>query len=65
MYVFIFRNFAIYCVRLSNDAPFCENYPKLYFDTKYLERGLNGGGGEIFGALFSKKCHFFLKKCPF
>ena len=44
MYVFIFRNFAIYCVRLSNDAPFCENYPKLYFDTKYLERGLNGGG---------------------
>ena len=59
MYVFIFRNFAIYCVRLSNDAPFCENYPKLYFDTKYLERGLNGGGGVKFLEPFFQRSAIF------
>ena len=35
----------LYRVRISNAAPFCENYTKLYFDAKQ----------EIFGALFSKK----------
>ena len=41
----------LYCVRLSNAAPFCENYTKFYFDAKHLEKGLNtgcrglGGGG--------------------
>ena len=49
------------CIRLSNAAPFWENYTKLYFDEKHLEKGLNRDGGEIFGALFSKKCHFFIK----
>ena len=36
----------LYCVQLSNAAPFCENYTKLYFDAKHLEK-------EFFGALFS------------
>ena len=47
----------LYCIQLLNAAPFSENYTKLYFDAKHLEKGLNseaGGGGEIFGALFSK-----------
>ena len=26
------------CVRLSNAAPFCKNYAKLYFDAKSLEK---------------------------
>ena len=45
----------LYCVALSNAAPFSENYIKLYFDAKHLEKGWNRGGG-IFGALFSKNC---------
>ena len=36
----------LYRVRLSNAAPFYENYTKLYFDAK----------NKIFGAFFSKKC---------
>ena len=39
-------------------APFSENYAKLYFDAKHLEKGLNGGG-EIFGGLFSTKVAFW------
>ena len=42
----------LYCVRLSNAASFCENYGKLYFDAKHLEKRLNRGV-EIFGALSS------------
>ena len=34
----------LYCIQLSNTAPFCENYTKLYFDAKHLEKGLNKGG---------------------
>ena len=37
--------------------------PLLYFDTNHLEKGLNRGEGETFGALFSKKCDLFIKKC--
>ena len=48
----------LYCVRLSNAELFCENYVKLYFDAKHVEKGLNRGVGEIFGALSSKKCSF-------
>ena len=48
----------LYCVRLSNAAPFCENYTKLYFDAKHLEKGLNRGWGEIFGAFFQKSAFF-------
>ena len=49
-------NLDLSCVQQSDAAPFFENYPKLYFDAKQLEKGLNRGG-EIFGALF-----FFFKK---
>ena len=50
----------LYCVRLSNAAPFCENHIKLYFDANHLKKELNrcegeGGRRTIFGALFSKK----------
>ena len=31
------------CVCQSDDAPFCENYVKFYFDVKHLEKGLNRG----------------------
>ena len=30
-------------MRQSNAAPFRENYAKLYFDAKHLEKGLNRG----------------------
>ena len=39
----------LYRVRLSNAAPFCENYTKFYFDTKH----------KTFGALFHKMCPFW------
>ena len=58
----------LYCVRLSNDASFWENYEKLYFDAEHLKKGLNTGGrggGDIFGSLISKKVVFFIKTCPF
>ena len=59
-----------YCVWLSNAVPFCEDYTKLYFDSKHLKKGLNRRG-KIYVALFSKKCSFsiksalFHKKCSF
>ena len=34
-------NLDLFCVRLPNAVPFCEDYPKLYFDAKHLEKGLN------------------------
>ena len=54
----------LYCVWLSNVAPFCENYAKIYFDAKHLEKRLNRGRGNCWGLLF-KKLLFFQKKCPF
>ena len=52
----------LYCVRVSNAAPFCENYTKLCFNAKKFKKGLNRGEGrkrgKIFGALFSKKVSF-------
>ena len=36
-------NLNLLCVRQSNAASFCENYAKLYFDAKHLEKGLNKG----------------------
>ena len=47
----------LYCVQLLNTAPFGENYTKLYFDAKHLEKGLNREG-KFLGA-------FLLKKVPF
>ena len=34
-------NLDLLCVQQSGAAPFCENYAKLYFDAKHLEKGLN------------------------
>ena len=50
----------LHCVRPSNTALFCENYAKLYFNAKHLEKvlGIGGWGGKTFGALFSKKYPF-------
>ena len=55
-----------YCVQPSNAAPFFENYTKLYFDAKHLEKGLKRRRGwsvcEIFGAFFlNKSVLFFIK----
>ena len=36
-------NLDLLCVRQSNVALICENYAKLYFDAKKLEKGLNRG----------------------
>ena len=55
------RILDLYCVRLSNAAPFCGNYAKLYFDRKHLEKGLNraAGGVKYLGPFFHKKYHFW------
>ena len=49
----------------SDTDPFCENYAKLYFDAKHLEKRLNRGG-EVFAALSSKNVTFFanIGRCP-
>ena len=36
----------LYCVQLSNTAPFFENYAQIYFNAKHFEKGLNRGGGD-------------------
>ena len=36
-------NLDLLCIWQSDTALFCENYAKLYFDAKYLEKGLNRG----------------------
>ena len=63
IYIYIYISVHIldlYCVRLSNAAPFCENYTKLYFDAKHLEKGLKRMGGVKFLVpFFSKKVSFF------
>ena len=50
----------LYCIQLSNAAPFCENYAKLYFDAKHLENRLNRGAVKFWGPFF-KKVPFFHK----
>ena len=32
-------NLDLLCIWQSDTAPFCENYAKLYFGTKHLEKG--------------------------
>ena len=52
----------LYCVQLSNTAPFCENYTQLYFNAKHLKKRLNnsGWGGVKFLVLFfQEKCLFW------
>ena len=49
-------------------SPFFENYAKLYFDAKHLQKGLNRGGGrvEILVPFFFKKVLFLanIERCP-
>ena len=40
-------------IQHSSAVPACENYAKLYFDAIHLEKDGEGGGAEIFVALFS------------
>ena len=51
-------NLDLLCARQSDTAPFCENYAKLYFDAKYLKKGLNRDWVDFW-------YHFFFKKIPF
>ena len=46
----------LYWVQTSNTVLFCENHAKVYFDAKYLERGLNRG--SKFFVLFRRKVPF-------
>ena len=36
-------NLDLLCIQQLDAAPFCENYAKLYFDGKHLEKVLNKG----------------------
>ena len=36
-------NLGLLCIPESDACPFCENYAKLYYDTKHLEKRLNRG----------------------
>ena len=36
-------NLDLLCARQSDAAPFCENYAKLYFNVKHLQKGVNRG----------------------
>ena len=54
-------NLDLFCVRISNAAPFCEDYAKLYFDAKHLEKGLNWRWWNFWGPFFKKKYPFFKK----
>ena len=51
----------LYCVQLLSAAHFCQNYAKLYFDAKHLEKGLNRGGVLNFWGPFFQKSVFFDK----
>ena len=48
----------LYCIWLSNAAPFCKNYAKLYFGPKRFEMGLNGVVVEFLGPFFHKNVPF-------
>ena len=50
----------LYWVRLSKAALLCENYAKLYFDTKHLEKELNTKGE---GICLQWSSYAFIKVC--
>ena len=54
----------LYRIRLSNAAPFCENYTKLYFNAKQLKKGLNREGGGVGEGRIKILVPFFQKMCP-
>ena len=51
-------NLDLLCVWQSDAVPFCENYTKLYFDAKHLEKGLvvSIGCHEHLLEIVSKRC---------
>ena len=51
-------NLDLFGVRLSNSVPFCKNYLKLYFDSKYLKKGLKRGQWNFWGPFFKKRALF-------
>ena len=57
-------NLDLFCIRQSNAAPFCENYAKLYFDAKHLNKRLNKGWWKFWGPSF-KKVPVFQKRVLF
>ena len=65
-FIFTGNVLVLYCVWLSNAAPFCENYANLYFDAKHLEKGLNTRELKFFGPFFHKKVPFLanIECCP-
>ena len=52
-------NVDLLCVWQSDAAPFRENYAKLYFDVKHLEKGLNRGWWNFRWSLFKKNSALF------
>ena len=48
-------NLDFLCIQQLDTAPFCENYTKLYFDAKCLEKGLNRGWWNFWWPFFLKK----------
>ena len=52
--VFAGPNLDRLCVRQLQAAAFCENYTKLYFDAKHLEKGLNRGWWNFWCFFFKK-----------
>ena len=48
-------NLDLLRVQQSSAAPFCENYARFYFDTNYLEKGLNRGWWNFWFPSFQKK----------
>ena len=48
-------NLDLLCVQQSGAAPFCENYAKLYFDVKHLEKGLNRSWYNFWLPFFQKQ----------
>ena len=51
-------NLYLLCVQQSGAAPFCENYAKLYFDAKHLEKGLNRKWWNLRFPFFEKNAYF-------
>ena len=48
-------NLDLFRDRQSGAALFCENYAKLYFDAKHLEKGLNRGWWNFWFPFFQEK----------
>ena len=52
-------NLDLLCTLQSDAASFCENYARLYFDTKHLEKGLMKGGKIYVAPFFFRKSALF------